>query len=52
VNEAIRRGLAQKKALASAPKFKFKTFPLGVRPGVSCDDIEHLLEIGEGEGDR
>jgi len=48
VNRMLRTGLnTQKQARALAP-FRIKPRNMGLRPGLSFDSIEKLLEEGEG----
>ena len=49
VNEALRRGLAQRRPAASRKPFKVKTRDLGdLRPSLSLDNIAELIEQVEG----
>ncbi|MEX1246017.1 MAG: CopG family transcriptional regulator [Thermoanaerobaculia bacterium] len=48
VNEALREGLAKPKAAAKIPPFKVEARNLGLRPGLSYDNIGLLLEQVEG----
>jgi hypothetical protein len=48
VNEAIRSGLAKKQASQSAPPFRVVARDMGLRPGLSLDNIEELLDQVEG----
>ncbi len=48
VNETLREGLAKPKARAKLPPFKVKARNLGLRPGLSYDNIGLLLEQIEG----
>ncbi len=48
VNETLRDGLARPKAGAKLPPFKVKARNLGLRPGLSYDNIGLLLEQIEG----
>lgn len=47
VNDALRKGLGLEK---TSPKKKFKlvSYPMGLRPGYSLDNIEELLDQVEG----
>lgn len=47
VNEALRRGLNGSSAKQRKP-FKVKAFSLGLREGLSLDNIEELLDQVEG----
>ncbi|HMO79987.1 MAG TPA: hypothetical protein PKD24_04280 [Pyrinomonadaceae bacterium] len=51
VNEALRRGLNGPKAKPRKP-FKVKPLNLGLREGLSYDNIEELLDIAEGPDRR
>jgi hypothetical protein len=49
VNEALRRGFAQRSARSPRHAFKVKTRDLGnLRPGLSLDNIAELIEQVEG----
>jgi hypothetical protein len=49
VNEILRKGLNAKSNGTNKRKpFKVKPFNLGLRPGLSYDNIEELLDIAEG----
>jgi len=52
LNELVRAGLQAE--LAATPKrtFKIKPFHMGLKPGLSYDNIETLLEIAEGPEHR
>ena len=53
LNNVIREGLvAVEKRRQQPVKFKVKSFPIGLRPGLSYDSISKLIEIGEGEDAR
>ena len=52
VNAVIRSGLIVANAKPAASKFKIQKFRMGSVPGISYDNIEQLLEIGEGEFHR
>ena len=47
VNDLLRRELGRAKASARKP-FKVRAKDLGLRPGLSYDNIGELLEIAEG----
>ncbi|HVW07321.1 MAG TPA: CopG family transcriptional regulator [Bryobacteraceae bacterium] len=51
LNELVRTGLlhAQDKPVRT---LKVKPWPMGLKPGLSYDNIEALLEYGEGEWHR
>jgi len=48
VNEFLRLGLSTKRNLQAAEPFKIKARPLGLKPGLSYDNIGDLLEQLEG----
>ena len=48
LNELIRQGLLAEKTGRPRKPFKIKPFHMGLRPGLSYDNIEALLEYGEG----
>jgi hypothetical protein len=48
VNDCLRLGMNVRAKGASAPPFKVKARPLGLRPGLSYDNIEELLDQIEG----
>jgi len=48
VNEALRRGLNGSLNKEKKKPFKIKPFNLGLREGLSYDNIEELLDIAEG----
>jgi hypothetical protein len=48
LNELVRNGLLAGSAPRPKQPFKIKPFRLGLRPGLSYDNIEALLEYGEG----
>ena len=52
LNDIIRSGLIHAHAKPPATPFQIQTFPFGVRPGISYDNTEQLLELGEGEEHR
>ncbi|MEQ1949397.1 MAG: hypothetical protein ABL995_19560 [Bryobacteraceae bacterium] len=49
LNELVRAGLRAEKTAKPSRNFRIKPQHLGLRPGLSYDNIENLLEIGEGE---
>ena len=51
LNDLVRAGLASQAAPKRGP-LKFEPKNLGLRPGLSYDNIEALLEIGEGPRHR
>lgn len=48
VNDLLRKGLKAPKTSKDQKKFKVKAFDLGLREGLSYDNIEELLDIAEG----
>ena len=44
VNETLRNGLAAKKSMSPPERFRVRTRPLGLRPGLSYDNVGELLE--------
>jgi len=48
LNELVRTGLVAEAAPRPKKPFKIKPFHMGVIPGLNYDDIEGLLEYGEG----
>lgn len=52
INEALRRGLNGSTANSKKKPFKVKPFNLGLREGLSYDNIEELLDIAEGQNRR
>jgi hypothetical protein len=48
VNDYLRLGLSARSKAASAPPFKVKARPLGLRPGFSYDNVWELIEQIEG----
>jgi hypothetical protein len=48
VNETLRRGLASRRITVQRPPFKVKARDLGLRPGLSLDNIAELIERVEG----
>jgi Ribbon-helix-helix protein, copG family len=53
LNEALRRGFAQKRVLAKAQPFRVNARDLGeLRPGLNLDNIGELLEQIEGAQHR
>jgi hypothetical protein len=48
VNDCLRLGLNARSKAASVPRFKVKTRPLGLRPGLSYDCVWKLIEQIEG----
>ena len=52
VNDFLRLGLHVRSQAASAPPFKVKARPLGLRPGFSYDNVWELIEQIEGPSHR
>lgn len=48
VNEFLRRGLNARSELQAKKPFRVKARALGLRPGLSYDNVDHLLEVIEG----
>ena len=48
VNRVLRAGLNVRSLAASAPPFKIKARPLGLRPGFNYDKVWELIEKAEG----
>jgi hypothetical protein len=52
VNEAIRAGLLKRAPAKAAPRFVVRSKPLGLRPGLSYDNVEELLDAAESPSRR
>ena len=52
LNELVRQGLVAESTPRPKKPFKIKPFHMGVIPGLNYDDIEGLLEYGEGPSHR
>lgn len=52
VNETLRRGLASPSATGPRKPFKVKARELGLKPGLSLDNVGELLEQVEGPAFR
>ena len=52
VNEVLRRGLVAKRAAQADTPFKVEARDLGLRPGISLDNIGDLLDLVEGPEHR
>jgi hypothetical protein len=52
INDVIRSGFLAGKVKLKTTPFEFKTFPMGTYPGISYDNTEQLIELGEGEFHR
>lgn len=52
VNDFLRRGLLARRAAQARPPFKVHARDLGLRPGLSLDNIAELLEQVEGPDHR
>jgi hypothetical protein len=48
VNDTLRRGLASRHATGPRKPFKVKARDLGLKPGLSLDNVAELLEQVEG----
>ena len=51
VNSALRSGLEQLLVPSAAKPYKTRPRPLGLKPGLSYDNIAELLDRAEGAGD-
>ncbi len=49
VNEALRIGLEKLAEPAQAKPYRSRTFPLGLKPGLSYDNISELIAYADGE---
>ena len=49
INDALRIGIDAVVAPREGLPYKTKGRPLGLRPGLSYDNISELLELGEGD---
>lgn len=52
LNDLVRAGLQVESAPPPRKPFKIKPRHMGLMPGLSYDNIERLLQIGEGERHR
>ena len=52
VNETLRRGLASRRAASPRKPFKVRARDLGLKPGLSLDNVAELLEQVEGASFR
>ena len=52
LNELVRAGLRAETAARPKPAFRVEPRHMGLRPGLSYDNIEALVEFGEGERHR
>jgi len=52
VNQALRAGLDEVLAPKASRKYRTKPIPMGLKPGISYDNISELLAISEGEKHR
>jgi hypothetical protein len=52
VNETLRRGLSSPRATGPRKPFKVKARDLGLKPGLSLDNVGELLEQVEGPAFR
>lgn len=52
LNELVRLGLISQSQPAREERFRVKPRKFGLKPGLSYDNIEELLELGEGAGHR
>lgn len=49
LNELLRSAILQMQKKPAPPKFRLKTYRMGLKPGLNYDDIESLLAYAEGE---
>ena len=52
LNDLLRAALLNLETRPHRRTLKIKPFPMGHRPGLNYDDIESLVEYGEGEQHR
>jgi hypothetical protein len=52
LNDLVRAGLQAESAVRRKRRFRVEPKHMGVRAGVNYDNIEGLIEIGEGERHR
>lgn len=52
VNETLRRGLESRRATARNQEFKIESRDLGLKPGLSLDNVWELIEQVEGPAHR
>ena len=52
LNELLRIGLSQAENFAGRESFRVNPAPVGLREGLSYDDVEALIEFGEGPHHR
>ncbi|MEP6961429.1 MAG: hypothetical protein ABI995_05090 [Acidobacteriota bacterium] len=52
LNELVRIGLVAQQRPAVEKPYEFKTYRMGLKPGLSYDKIEDLIEFGEGPHHR
>ena len=52
LNDLLRLALLAQSAAPPRKPFKVRAYPLGLRPGLSYDNIEALLEYAEGPDHR
>jgi hypothetical protein len=52
LNDLLRLALASKPVEMAREEFQVKPFSLGFRPGLNHDDVESLIEFGEGSDHR
>lgn len=48
VNDLLRLGITSSRQVTDEPPFVVRSRPLGLRPGLSYDNIHELLEATEG----
>jgi hypothetical protein len=52
LNDLLRAALLQLENKPQSRTLKITPFPMGYRPGLNYDDVESLIEYGEGERHR
>jgi hypothetical protein len=52
LNGLIREGLISAQSKPDRSAFRIVPSPVGLRPGLSYDDVEQLIEYGEGASHR
>ena len=52
LNDLLRLALLQQEKQPRPKKFVITPYPMGLYPGLNYDDVEGLIEYGEGENHR